>query len=553
MKLLFITVIFTSIRNALSVTDKGKYFILDNLPKEAYLFSTDDCTKTYICKSRKQTYWFFGHEIYDCYYRTETVDGSFGPSSREDPNQCSYKGYITIDGPCYYTSNCGDITIGKLDSYSARVYDIDNNYNRELTAYGWCSFAYKDDDANWMTKISNETRINQINIPGTHDSGTYAMDEVYEVFSSFFRMIWGKTQNLDIYEQLFKGIRYLDVGLETNEEKEIYLTHEKFDCYNKKTGEKYYLSDVFDEVIDFLHIYSNETVIIHMKNDNANIHNEDKDIYIYEEEKTTSNNPEKIKIPTNEQDMGNYEYYKRIADLSINNDKKKYDKLYKDYFYNGTDIFPSLGEVRGKIILFTRNDFIYKENDKKMQVGLKVSVPEMGDCDKEKWLDKPSVSVPNDGMIKIKKDADKHEICYPRTTNHTFSISSTLMSDYKILVQDDYNLLKKEKWAVINDLLNNDIPIATEIRNDTDYYLDIYGKDNKFTTKFYNDGDVLTINFMNMQAVWKIGRTIKGFAEYINNNLLSNVLNKSLHIHNKWMVMDFPSTEIIRKVRDSTD
>jgi len=209
--------------------------------------------------------------------------------------------------------------------------------------------------------------------------------------------------------------------------------------------------------------------------------------------------------------------------------------------------------VRGKIILFTHNDFIYKENDKKMQIGLRVSVPGMGDCDKEKWLDKPSVSVPNDGMIEIKKDADKYEICYPRTTNHTFSISSSLMSDYKILVQDDYNLLKKEKWAVINDLLNNDIPIATEIRNDTDYYLDIYGKDNKFTTKFYNDDDVLTINFMNIQAVWKIGRTIKGFAEYINNNLLSNILNKNLHMHNKWMVMDFPSTEIIRKIRDSTD
>jgi len=33
-------------------------------------------------------------------------------------------------------------------------------------------------DANWMTYISNDTYINNINIPGTHDSGTYDIGQL---------------------------------------------------------------------------------------------------------------------------------------------------------------------------------------------------------------------------------------------------------------------------------------------------------------------------------------------------------------------------------------
>jgi hypothetical protein len=47
------------------------------------------------------------------------------------------------------------------------------------------------------------------------------------------------------------GIRYFDIRLESNDEKEIYLTHGGLDCMNRNTGKKYYLSDVFNEAIDF--------------------------------------------------------------------------------------------------------------------------------------------------------------------------------------------------------------------------------------------------------------------------------------------------------------
>jgi len=102
-----------------------------------------------------------------------------------------------------------------------------------------------------MEKISNNSRINQINIPGTHDSGSYNIDKDGLPILNLFRGWWGKTQNLDIYEQLIHGIRYFDIRIETNSDKEIYISHGGLNCINKKTGNLYYLSDVFDEVIEF--------------------------------------------------------------------------------------------------------------------------------------------------------------------------------------------------------------------------------------------------------------------------------------------------------------
>jgi len=54
-----------------------------------------------------------------------------------------------------------------------------------------------------------------------------------------------------------EGIRYLDIRLETNDDKEIYLSiNNMFDCYNEKKKDKeYYLSDVFDKDIDFLNSF----------------------------------------------------------------------------------------------------------------------------------------------------------------------------------------------------------------------------------------------------------------------------------------------------------
>jgi len=85
----------------------------------------------------------------------------------------------------------------------------------------------------WRNFIIEKLHLNQINIPGTHDSGTYAVDVAGLSIINSFRKWWGKTQELD-NERLLHGIRFFDIRIETNKDKEIYVTHERFDCTNKK-------------------------------------------------------------------------------------------------------------------------------------------------------------------------------------------------------------------------------------------------------------------------------------------------------------------------------
>jgi len=155
------------------------------------------------------------------------------------------------------------------------------------------------------------------------------------------------------------------------------------------------------------------------------------------------------------------------------------------------------------------------------------------------WLSNPSVNVIDNGVGKIDTLENKHESCYPRIAES---------QDIILLMQDNYNLLKKEKWDVVNKILDNNIPTVFE--NGTEY--DIYGKDHTNTTMFYKNDNVLTINFMNIQAFMKLFRTVKHFADYINNEL-DSYLNKNPYIHNQWLILDFPSTDLIRRIYNSID
>lgn len=67
-----------------------------------------------------------------------------------------------------------------------------------------CAFASADvTGANWMSAVSDNTKITALNIPGTHDSATQNI---------FFSAI-AKTQDLSIAAQLNAGVRFLDIRL----------------------------------------------------------------------------------------------------------------------------------------------------------------------------------------------------------------------------------------------------------------------------------------------------------------------------------------------------
>lgn len=85
----------------------------------------------------------------------------------------------------------------------------------------------KYDTASWMGDIyqhAPSTRLNEVVIPGSHDSATDMMTKhsPYAKFNRLHRIspqlvyLWAKTQHRPIYEQLVDGIRYLDLRIENH-------------------------------------------------------------------------------------------------------------------------------------------------------------------------------------------------------------------------------------------------------------------------------------------------------------------------------------------------
>jgi len=211
-------------------------------------------------------------------------------------------------------------------------------------------------DTQWMTYIDGTKKINEINIPGTHDTGTLEMaNGAVAEFS--------KTQSLTITEQLEHGIRYLDlrITLSDKDSTDLYLTHNGYVCYDPdNTKEKLYLSKVLNSCIEFLNTNYNETIIIHLKREDitGDIKNNIED-----------ENPEK-----------NY-LAKLIAEHTILNENIVSNPKYitktkvKDYFYYNDEI-PTLNQVRNNIVIVTRDLYTYNNET----LGIQMEVPYMGDC-----------------------------------------------------------------------------------------------------------------------------------------------------------------------------
>lgn len=71
--------------------------------------------------------------------------------------------------------------------------------------------------ANWMSGIADQRRISEINLPGTHDSGTSKV-RCGNAFTDEYGIEFAKCQSLRISEQLKIGIRYLDLRLSNDHE-----------------------------------------------------------------------------------------------------------------------------------------------------------------------------------------------------------------------------------------------------------------------------------------------------------------------------------------------
>lgn len=159
--------------------------------------------------------------------------------------------------------------------------------------------------ADWMAAVDGSRLLNEINLPGTHDSAT-----TYAELAFFSRC-----QDLTITEQLEAGIRYLDIRLGTEEGK-MKLMH-GFTNAKKNVlpwSEKLWLTDVLTQCYDFLKQHPMETIVFMVKQE-------------YGDES----------VAEFETLLNSY-----IAETP-------------DYWYLG-DKIPTLQEARGKLVLMRRYD-----------------------------------------------------------------------------------------------------------------------------------------------------------------------------------------------------
>ena len=74
-----------------------------------------------------------------------------------------------------------------------------------ISIFAFFSFDRKYDESslNWMSRVSDDVKIKDLSIPGTHDSG--ALHSIADVS--------GKCQDISIASQLKLGVRLLDLKL----------------------------------------------------------------------------------------------------------------------------------------------------------------------------------------------------------------------------------------------------------------------------------------------------------------------------------------------------
>ncbi len=125
------------------------------------------------------------------------------------------------------------------------------NYNRPVSK---AKYPFSN---NWMKDVDGTLLLNQIIIPGTHDSGTS------RVQLAFF----SKCQQKNIYGQLNDGYRYLDIRLGA-EGNRLKLMHGFTNCKSSKGT--LYLEEVISQCQQFLEENPSETIIFVVKQEHGN-------------------------------------------------------------------------------------------------------------------------------------------------------------------------------------------------------------------------------------------------------------------------------------------
>ncbi|MBS7008010.1 phosphatidylinositol-specific phospholipase C domain-containing protein [Anaerostipes sp.] len=176
---------------------------------------------------------------------------------------------------------------------------------------------------NWMGFLDGEKKLSEINLPGTHDSGTKYVEKNKEKYCC---------QSLSLAEQMEIGVRYFDIRCVAGSKKESPgIKHADTWCLNPEMKtEHLHLDKLVQDAKYFLQNHPTETLVFQIKNEKWN--------------------------------SGDANLVFHIG------------KYIKDGTMWAMDRIPKIDEVRGRIVLVRR--FTYSKNDyglEKQEFGLNLS------------------------------------------------------------------------------------------------------------------------------------------------------------------------------------
>ena len=261
-------------------------------------------------------------------------------------------------------------------------YDMKKN-DATVSSLDWITHSSYVDGPCWMKHVNDNKFLDELSIPGTHDSGTCSVDNDTEPQSSQV-----KCQQDYIPTQLLEGIRYFDVRLGKGDDPGF--DHEIFYLL-KKDGNYLHLSDVIGYFKTFLNENPSEALIMLAS-------------------------------------RGNDE----ATDDSVTTAFAKVMDDNPDLFYTSSHV-PTLGEVRGKIVLLRRFGL----------VGDSVSGHTWG-LDLTEWDDK------------IKAHSDSTTMCLVQDAQGFEAAGETGGKEpycTKVYAQDKYKLTGTDKLSWVDNAL----------------------------------------------------------------------------------------------------
>lgn len=116
--------------------------------------------------------------------------------------------------------------------------------------------------ADWMKELDGELPLNQIVLPGSHDSATQYVQLAF----------FSKCQALSIAEQMEAGCRYLDIRLGVDGHNDTFkLMHGFTNCRTSPFNpvDELYLDDLLDDCYAFLKKHPTETVVFAVKQEHG--------------------------------------------------------------------------------------------------------------------------------------------------------------------------------------------------------------------------------------------------------------------------------------------